>query len=94
MIRVSSPDVARAWPAPKASIERRLPALASRPKRDPGAHHPGTDDDEVGADRRRAAGPTGHGVSVSVEAAAAAIAAGVNGSATVSPPIHGPIWSL
>ena len=80
---------------PERIDQRRPPALASRPKRDPGAHHPGADDDEVGAAaRRRAAGPIDHGVSVSVEAAAAEIAAGVNGSGTVSPSIHGPIWSL
>ncbi len=35
-----------------------------------------------------------HGVRVSVETAAAAIAPGVNGSGTVRPPDQGPIWSL
>ena len=79
---------------PERVDERRPPAFATGPKRDPGAHHPGAHDDEVGASHRRAAGQIGHGVSVSVEAAAAEIAAGVNGSGTVSPPIHGPIWSL
>ena len=95
MIRVSSPDVARAWPGPECVDQGGAPALASRPKRDPGAHHPCADDDEVGATCPLTFRRTfDHGVSVSVEAAAAEIAAGVNGSGTVSPPIHGPIWSL
>ena len=80
---------------PERVDERRPPAFATGPKRDPGAHHAGADDDEVGAaTRRRAAGAIDHGVSVSVDAARAAIAARVNGSATVCRSIHGPIWSL
>ena len=42
---------------PEPVDERRPPAFATGPKRDPGAHHAGADDDEVGAaTRRRAAG--------------------------------------
>ena len=50
MIRVSSPDVARA--AGPERVEQRRP---SRPRllpgRGPGAHHPGADDDQVGRQR-------------------------------------------
>ena len=47
MIRVSSPEVAREWPAPKASRSVVVPALPLRLQRGPGAHDAGPDDDEV-----------------------------------------------
>ena len=71
--------------------QRRPPAAPSSLERRPGAHHAGPDDDDVAGPARSRAG---HGVRVRVDTAAAAIASGVNGSATVRPLDQASIWSL